>query len=330
MGALVCALVVSLGGEADALEAHVEEREVVELTIAGRTDPKLEASLAELLRHAGFSPRFAHVARPSPKSVTTSPYLVAVVSLDLTRVDSIELVIVDARHATVLTRGVPTADCLDEIAREEIGHIVLFAVEAIRRGETVGTPQPRALVLAPPKERARGELETVVTLRTYANVAPVVVGVGAAVGASTRVSSFHLRGLVGFEQRSAVVVTTRAASARFEQRSLRIAVSAGVPLSARTELTLAGGVSADLLAVTTTALRANTERVRNASDLVPVLDATGGITFQLAPRLFVSGAVGAEMPLSTTEYALEAERNVVFLAPDAVRLVGRFSLGVSF
>ncbi|MDF2694429.1 MAG: hypothetical protein K0S65_2812 [Labilithrix sp.] len=335
IAALACAFVESLGAEAAAGETHVREGEVVELTIAGTPDTQLEASLAELLERTGVSPRFAHATRPSRPEVTASPGLLAVVVLDLTRAGSIGLVILDARHATVLTRVIPAADGLDEIAREEISHIVLFSVEAIRRGEIVGSSEPQVIAPRvkahpPPKERAKGELETVATLRTYANVAPVVVGVGAAVGASTRAGAFHLRSLVAFEQRSAIVAATRAASARFDQRSVRVSVAAGLPLSTRVELTFAGGVAADLVAVTTTALRATTEQQRDVVDVVPVLDAGGGISFVLAPGLGLTGALGAEVPLSTTEYALEAERNVVFLAPDAVRLVGRLSLGVSF
>jgi hypothetical protein len=330
MAALACAFVVSLGGEVDAAEGHVEERSVVELTIAGTTDPQLEASLAELLGRAGFTARFERAARPSPAKAAASPGVVAVVALDLTRVESIGLVIVDARHATVLRRVVPAAEGLDEIAREEIGHIVLFSVEAIKRGEVVGSPEPQARERPPPKERARGELETVATLRTYANVVPALIGVGAAVGASTRVSSVRLRSLVAFEQRSAIVVETRAAAARFEQRSVRISMMAGVPLSSRVELTFAGGVAADLVAVTTTALRATTERRRDVADVVPVLDAAGGLSFELVPRLVVAGTIGVEVPFMTTEYALEADRDVVILAPDALRVVGRLSVGVSF
>jgi hypothetical protein len=343
LAALAGAFVVSFGVEANAGETRAHAGDGgVELTIVGPPDVQLEASLTELLERTGISPRFAHVTRPRPE-VTASPDLLAVVVVDLTQARSLELVIFDARHATVLRRVVTTSDGLDEIAREEISHIVLFSVEAIRRGETIGSPEPQparapgAKAAAPlvkthppPRGRVRGELETVATLRTYANVAPVVVGVGAATGVSTRVGRFRLRSLVAFEQRSAIVAATRAASARFEQRSVKVALGAGLPLSTRLELTFAAGVAADLISVTTTALRATTEQQRDVVDVIPVLDAAGGISFELAPGLALSGALGAEVPLSTTEYALEAERNVVFLAPDAARLVGRLSLGVSF
>ena len=331
MVALACAFVASIGGEAAASESSVQGRSAVEVTIAGATDPRLEASLTELLGRTGFVARFSHRARPERPTVPTSPDLIAVVALDLTREGIIGIGIVDAHGAPVLTRVVPTGDRLDEIACEEIGHIVLFSVEAIRRGERAHRPVPPPPRQQPaPKDRARGELETVATLRNYANVAPVVVGVGAAVGGSTRVRSLHLRSLVAFEQRSAIIVATPAASARFEQRSLKISASAGVPLSPRVELTFAAGIAGDLLSVTTTALRASTERRRDVSDVVPVIDAAGGMAFELAPHLVVGVAIGVEVPFSTTEYALEADRNVVFLAPNAARLVGRFSLGVSF
>ncbi len=335
IAALACAFIVSLEAEASAGETPVHEGDVVELTIAGPPDPQLEASLRELLENSGVSPRFTPAARPSRPDISTSPRLLAVVAIDLTPVGSLRLVILDARHATVLTRIVPAAGGLDEIAREEVSHIILFSVEAIRRGEIVGSPEPQKNARhvkpqRPPKERARGELETVTTLRTYANAAPVVVGVGAAVGASTNTGVVRVRSLVAFEQRSAIVAATRAASARFEQRSIRVAVSAGLPLRSRVELTFAGGVALDLVGVTTTALRVTTEQPRDVVDVVPVLDAAGGVSFELAPRLALSGALGAEVPLRTTEYALEADRTVVFLAPDAVRLVGRLSLGVTF
>lgn len=335
IAALTCAFVVSLAAEASAGETHVHEGDVVELTIAGAADAELEASLRELLENSGVSPRFTHAANPTTPVVAASPGLLAVVVVDLRGVESVGLVVLDARHATVLRRVVPAASGLDEIAREELSHIILFSIEAIRRGEVVGSPEPQKNAPSvkpqrPTKERPRGELETFGSLRSYANVAPVVVGVGAAVGASTDAGGFRLRSLVAFEQRSAIVAATRAASARFEQRSVRVAVAAGLPLSTRAELTFAGGAAVDLVAVTTTALRATTEQRRDVTEVVPVLDVAGGVSFEVAPRLALCGAVGAEVPLRTTEYALEADRDVVFLAPNAVRLVGRLSLVVSF
>jgi len=335
LAAIAWSLVATRGAEARAADTRAQEGDVVELTIAGPPDRELEASLAELFARARLTPRFVHTERPSQPRIDGARGVLAAVGLDLTQPGTIGVVIVDARHATVLTRTVPAENGLDEIAREEISQIVIFSVEAIRRGEVVGSPQPRVTTRPAtrhpaPGARLRADLETVASLRTYANVAPAVVGVGAAVGTTARVGGLHVRSLLGFEQRSAIVVATRAASARFEQRSLRVAVAFGLPLGPRLDLTFAGGAAADLVAATTTALRATTEQRRDVTHVVPVLDGAAGVTFALDPRLVLSAAAGAEVPLSTTEYALEGERSVVFLAPDVVRLVGRVGLGVRF
>lgn len=254
----------------------------------------------------------------------------------------LELHIVDPRRRRVLVWNLAIPHGIDEIVREEASHIVVYSVEAIQRGEDVGEPQPpaneprpvRDRPAAPPSEPAMSlELETLGTVRSYASVAPAVLGTGAALALSTARSGVRLGGALSFEQRSAIVVTTQPLTARFGQRSLRIAAFGDFQVARGVVFRASAGAALDLVDVTTTPLRPTSEP-RRASfvDVVPVLDVAAGLRFELAPRLTAGATGGIELPLSTSDYVVEDARGPDFslLSPYALRLVGRVSVGVRF
>jgi len=327
--------------------AHADERTGarVDVTILGGGDPALEASISELLAGIHLSTHFARVAgERASDSVETRPRddVIASVQLDLGRQGALGLRIVDPRRRRVLVRELPIPRGLDEIVREEASHIVVYAVEAIARGEDIGEPQPppkeRAFALAPsaPRPAARTmalELDTIGAVRSYASVAPAVFGTGAALALSTKRDGVRVGGALGFEQRSPIIVTTQPVAARFGQRSLRISVVTDIPIASGVAFRTSAGAALDLVNVSTTPLRPTSEpRRREFVDAVPVLDVAGGLRVDLVPRLAAIATAGIELPLETSDYVVEDARgrDAVLLSPHSLRLVGRLGIGVRF
>jgi hypothetical protein len=341
------AVLSSSGARADEPGARADESAPrVDITILGGGDPALEASIADLLASVGMTTRITRVGgdwrRDAPE--TKAGDALALVQLDPRREGALEVRIVDPRRRRVLVRDLPVPNGIDEIVREETSHIVVFSVEAIARGEVVGEAEPPPARAPPAAVRARPvtavqrravslDLETVGTVRTYASVAPAVLGTGATLALSSARSRVQLGGALSFEQRSPIVVTTQPLTARFVQRSVRISFRGDIPIASRVAFHASAGAALDLVNVTTTPLRSTSEPRRAAFvDAVPVLDVTGGLRVELAPRLAVSAEGGIELPLSTSDYVVEdgRGRDLVLLAPHSVRLVGRLTVGVRF
>ena len=106
-----------------------------------------DACWIELEHHARRSTR-----RGAQTPEAAAPDVVAFVRLELGRDGALRLRILDPRRRRVLARSLPVPNGIDEIVREEASHIVIYAVEAIARGEDVGEPQPPA---AAPRIRTR-------------------------------------------------------------------------------------------------------------------------------------------------------------------------------
>jgi len=335
--AVASALALHSSSAASARE-HREAR--VDVTITGAADPALEASLVELIRGAGLNVDIRH-DEPSSTPIGSPPDVIAVVRVELVSENLLGVRIVDPRRRRVLVRELPLPHGIDEVIREEASHIVIYAVEAISRGEDVGEPeQPESAPLPIPRPEAPAarrspwlELETVLAARTYATVVPAGFGTGAALALSMARGDIKVGAALSFEQRSAIVVTAPALAARFAPRSIRLGLRGDVPLTPSIAFRTSAGAALDLMSVTTTPLRPSSELRRPAFvDVIPVLDLAGGLAFQLAPRLVASASAGVELPLTTSDYLVEAERgrDRVLLTPHSVRLVGRLGLAVRF
>jgi len=128
----------------------------VELRTAGSVDAAaaLEPVLRELLGRLGVSLEATAVDRIDlpviMTPVPTAPPAVARVWIDLGAPDAAVVHVVDGSWTRLLIRRVPVVDVLDEIEREEIGHILEAAVEALLAGEVVGEPWQAGPAAAPP------------------------------------------------------------------------------------------------------------------------------------------------------------------------------------
>ncbi|AKU95522.1 hypothetical protein AKJ09_02186 [Labilithrix luteola] len=335
--------------------AHAEDSNapLVEVVLVQADDERLEAALRELLSRIHVTPRFARTSRPLAHPASPSSQLLAAVDVDFSDPHKVRVAIVDTRHDRVLVHEIATDGGVDEVVREEISHITVYAVEALLRGEVLGTPRevvpatpiepietptpptsPRVPTRPPPPAKlvAHVELETEASVRTYAPVAPVVFGTGAALALSARPGAIALRGALLVEQRTSVTVATQSVSSRFAQHALRADVSCGIPLAPSLDLVLGVGAGLDFVSVQTTVLRAGAKPATENGfvDRVPVIGAFAGTAVSIAPRLTARADVGVDVPVRAPTYVVDSSHEIVLLSPYTVRGVVRVGLDVRF
>jgi hypothetical protein len=104
--------------------------------------------LKELLGRLGVTPEIRAVTKVDPVEVVTPPAApdpaLARVFIDANQKDAAIVYIVDTRWERILVRRVPLPAGLDEVVREEIGHIDESSVEALRAGGQIGVLREEA------------------------------------------------------------------------------------------------------------------------------------------------------------------------------------------
>jgi hypothetical protein len=322
---------------ASVARAEAPTAPTVEISLARIEDAELEAALRELLSRAHVVARFTRDVAVPPPGQSASELLAFV------RIDSNDahaaVTIVDPRRDRVLTRDFRMEGELDEIEREELAHVVVYAVEAMLRGELVGEPRRVERHVVPTRRHARPmrraytlELESAFSARTYAEVAPVVVGTGVAFALSARPGSIAIRTALLVEQRSAFSVATRGTASRFGQHAVRADVAAELPLGRASDLVLGAGGGIDIVTVTTTVLAPSESRaaVSQGLDAIPVFGVFTGVKASLHSRLAVRMDIGLDVPVGASSYVVESSRDLVVLSPYAVRAVARTGLDLQF
>jgi hypothetical protein len=144
--------------DGDIAPRHVE----IKLVSAGNAAGGLEGSLRELLTRLQVTVHFAnagsvdehHILSPHPDE----PPAVARVWIDLRAADHVTLYLAGMKEDRVLVRRVPLVDHIDEVAKEEIAHIVEATVDALLWGGRIGvaTDEPRPPNAAPLPARVTG------------------------------------------------------------------------------------------------------------------------------------------------------------------------------
>lgn len=344
MAAFVAAAL--LASSARLAQAEESSWPLVDVALVRANDDRLEASLRELLSRIHVTPRFAPAWSPPSHPASPSSPLLAAVDVDFTDPRAVRVVIVDTRHDRVLVHEIATDGGVDEVVREEISHVTVYAIEALLRGELLGTPRasepatpsgpkspPRSPRVPPDTSLAvQVEFETEASLRTYASVAPLVFGTGAAVAVSTRPGVVTLRGSLLVEQRTSVTVATQSVSSRFAQHAVRADLSCGIPVARSLDLVLGAGAGIDFVSVQTTVLRADAKPATENGfvDRVPVIGAFAGTAVALAPRLTARADVGVDVPIRAPTYVVDSSHETVLVSPYAVRGVVRLGLDVRF
>jgi len=176
----------------------------VEIKMVAPSDswPALHAVLSELLARLKVSVRFSTVPSVETRQIMTErsddPPSVARVWIDMRDSGRVTLYLTGDRADRLLVRHVPLVTRIDEVAREEIAHIVEATVDALLVGGRIGIvtdevmrPGARTEAAPMPRERLSGvsldlgvayEMQVWKEDRAPLHSAAIMVGIGARTG----------------------------------------------------------------------------------------------------------------------------------------------------
>jgi hypothetical protein len=149
MRRLWCAALVAMAAPMASARAEAITQVEVSIAASEKDSGALEEVLRDLLGTTGLPSKIARVSSIDPRSVIEPP---ASFAPGVARVfvevggDVARVYLVDAAWARVLVRRIPLPKGLDEIAREQIGHIVAGAIDALAAGATIGITREEARV----------------------------------------------------------------------------------------------------------------------------------------------------------------------------------------
>src|SRR5204863_4530285 len=138
--------------EGEAPPRHVE----IKLVAPSESWPALETVLSELLARLQVSVRFATIASVDARQIMSErsddPPSVARVWIDMHEPNRVTLYLTGDRADRMLVRHVPLVTRVDEVAREEIAHIVEATVDALLVGGRIGVATDEVIRPAPKPE----------------------------------------------------------------------------------------------------------------------------------------------------------------------------------
>ena len=322
-----------------AVHAEVTAPSNVEISLAKIHDEQLESALHDVLSRVQISPTFTRDVA-APPAGPPSHELLAFVRIEAMGHEIVRVTIVDPRHDREFVRDFRMNGELDEIEREELAQVVVHTVEVMRVGKLVGVPRPSVVRHEAPARPDAAlvrrayvlELESAFSARTFAEVAPIVVGTGAALAVVGRAGPVPVRTSLLVEQRSAFSVATRGTASRFGQHAFRADVAAELPIAGVFDLVLGAGGGVALVTNTTTVLASSAPRaaMSHGLDAVPVFGVFNGVKAAIHPRLALRLDLGLDVPVGATSYVVESIRDVVVLSPHAARGVARTGLVLRF
>jgi hypothetical protein len=315
----------------------------------------LDEVLRELLAPLGVDLRLVRVELLDVRDVVTpdeaAPAAVARAWLDLhgaTAAPGVRdrpaaaLYLADGRWERILVRRVAIPSGIDEVAREELGHIVAAAVDGILAGTAVGVPREEVraalgVEAAPPEgvpEPVPGsageprladllavDLGPTYELQGFSDAAPISHGPGLALALAQRGDGVRFGGWLTAQYRAPVVVDARPIGVELQYATLRLLAAAEIPLGARVALHLALGGGMDLVyAVPRLASGAAADVELPRFETLGVLQALLGVRVPLLGATSLLAVVGCDVePVERSYVALLAGSRAVVLSPRIVR-----------
>ncbi len=311
IGALWCALAAS--------DSVIPQS--VELVVSADSESavRLEGVLTELLGRIRITLTVHRVDKLDTRQIFTTPaadaHIIARVWIDATDGTQANVYLLDPPSARLLVRQVPMADGLDELAREQVAHIIGDAVGALRAGRSVGLPveDVRASLAMPAASPSTGPISPVrqlvweagimYELQGFSSVA-APHGFGAMVGAMNRGPTLSLGGTVVVVSRAKIEADNERVRLGLAPLDFRLIGTLELPLRGRLSLAAGLGAVIDVIQI-----RPATElpavQLAKARSRVAIL-ATGfvGLSWRLR-RFSLLAAVVADGGPSSTRYYVE-------------------------
>ncbi len=262
-----------------------------------------------------------------------------------------EISVVDVERDRIYTRRVerePSGG--DEVAHEAAAHVVVYALEALGRGQTIGAPRKRsnpaaadaggpppsatadrerlavvdreAPSMTSPPPRPRLAFGTRTSMTAHASNAPTVFGVGAMAAlrfpdASAR-SGFEIAASV--EQHVPTEVRSSNLSSRFQIHSPRLFVRYDLAVARTIGLGPAVGLGVDRIGVTTGPRAGGPAPTSSSHDVIGVAATSFGARAAIASHLRLQVDLGIELPWQHVEYVVQrGAGTLTFLDPWPLR-----------
>jgi hypothetical protein len=330
---------------------------VLEVAAAQAADSEAIAQVArELLGRLSVQVRAAQVRKIDLAAIATAPVApppgatggdapLARVWIDWMTPGRATLYLLDARRDRLLVRQVERPAGGEELAREELGHILETACEGLLAGSEVGVPRagvvpllvppaprPPVAVTSPPPapEPARWQLAVLYEAATLAPQARLTHGPMLSLLASTRAAGPRL-GLWGTAQlRLPVRADDETVGVSLQTGALRLLAAYEHPLSERAAVRVGVGGGADVVRATPEAPmpdRAVLESPRTMA--FPVGRAALGLQLQLSRYVGLVGALAADVDVTGQRYVFRrASGEAAVLTPWLVRPAA--ALGLAF
>jgi hypothetical protein len=239
---------------------HVE----IKLVAPGDSWPALETVLSELLARQQVSVRFSTVAGVDARQIMSErsddPPSVARVWIDMREAGKVTLYLTGDRADRLLVRHVPLVTRIDEVAREEIAHIVEATVDALLVGGRIGVvtdevvrPSAKADLPSQPKERPPGGVALDLGIAYQAQVwrasGQPLHSAAVMVGIEGRSGSWRPGAWLSGEYRFPTTVEDPRVNARLDQGAFRAVLSLTWAASRKWSLGAGAGGGFDLVRI---------------------------------------------------------------------------------
>jgi len=241
--------------------------------------------------------------------------------------EGVRLYLVDSGWDRVLVRHVEQTGPLDEVAREELAHIVQSAVEALLSGATIGVARPE---LARPRPRPV-ELLARYTLRVQGGGLGATHELGASAALTFSAGGVHPYGSLSIGYRLPSVVESTLVRIDVTAIAVRLEGGLAFPLLAATTLRATVGLGVDLLFVEPAAVAGvSIDPTESSRELAPL--ATIGVSVRQEFLAGIVGAlgVGADIELLDTRFVVEEEEGAqpsVIADPNFLRPTAFIAIG---
>jgi hypothetical protein len=299
---------------------------------------------AHVERSDGFDLRVVVTPRDEPDDA-----LVARVWIDLRSGERAVMYLVDRSWREVLVREVPLREASDEVAREQLGHIVQAAIETLLAGGSVGRPReevsaslgiavpapvpppppapPRPPPPAPPPEPEPtawiGGIAAHWELQGYSDVVPVAHGPGLRGELSIASGAWRPGVSLGMQYRLPIVTSDRPIDARLDTLALRLRGHVGYVLAPSVLLVPALGAGVDLVHLEPVARNPSAALEETRWTGVVFLCAGLGARWYVLEPLALEIGAGLDVSVVDSLYSIErSSGREVVLDPWTVRPTG--------
>jgi hypothetical protein len=311
---------------------HVE----VKMVAPNESWPALQAVLSELLSRLQVTVHYGSVASVNAHQIlnehSDDPPSVARIWIDMRDPSRVTLFLTGAHEDRVLVRHVPLVSRLDEVAREEIAHIVEATVEALLVGgridivsdETFHKPVKAEPVAPPVGERAPTgpalDLAIAYEAQGWSSSESLLHSAALFVGVQARSGTFRPGAWVSGEYRFPTTIEGELVSARLDQGAFRAVATVDWAAARRWLLGVGVGGGVDLVHVSPTANAG--ARVAQADPyfaVVPMLRSMAIGRYALTIRSDLFAGIAVDYDLLGTRYLLHARPDMPVFQPWRMR-----------